>query len=211
MDIYSEVTSRIIAEMEKGIIPWEKPWIASGNCVSHATGKAYSILNQMLLGRPGEYVTFNQCQQEGGKVKKGEKAKMVVFWKWIEQEDEETGEKKEVPFLRYFNVFHIDQCEGLTAKFAQPLPQTAADLPETKVAEDLIYEYLGREGVKLAHEEGDRAFYRPSTDEVVLPIVGSSLSFLQGCFSQPCDFIILDGVSIISVFTCWRSASGQAL
>ena len=43
MDIYSEVTSRIIAEMEKGIIPWEKPWIASGNCVSHATGKAYSL------------------------------------------------------------------------------------------------------------------------------------------------------------------------
>ena len=40
MDIYAEVTSRIIAEMEKGIIPWEKPWIASGNCVSHATGKA---------------------------------------------------------------------------------------------------------------------------------------------------------------------------
>ena len=170
MDIYAEVTSRIIAEMEKGIIPWEKPWIASGNCVSHATGKAYSLLNQMLLGRPGEYVTFNQCQQEGGKVKKGEKAKMVVFWKWIEQEDEETGEKKEVPFLRYFNVFHIDQCEGLTAKFAQPLPQTAEDLPETKVAEDLIYEYLGRESITLTHQEGDRAFYRPSTDEVVLPI-----------------------------------------
>ena len=170
MDIYSEVTSRIIAEMEKGIIPWEKPWIASGNCVSHATGKAYSLLNQMLLGRPGEYVTFNQCQQEGGKVKKGEKAKMVVFWKWIEQEDEETGEKKEVPFLRYFNVFHIDQCEGLTAKFAQPLPQTAEALPETKVAEDLIYEYLSRESNTLTHQEGDRAFYRPSTDEVVLPI-----------------------------------------
>ena len=170
MDIYAEVTSRIIAEMEKGIIPWEKPWIASGNCVSHATGKAYSLLNQMLLGRPGEYVTFNQCQQEGGKVKKGEKAKMVVFWKWIEQEDEETGEKKEVPFLRYFNVFHIDQCEGLTAKFAQPLPQTAEDLPETKVAEDLIYEYLGRESITLTHQAGDRAFYRPSTDEVVLPI-----------------------------------------
>ena len=49
MDIYSEVTSRIIAEMEKGIIPWEKPWIASGNCVSHATGKAYSLLNHKHL------------------------------------------------------------------------------------------------------------------------------------------------------------------
>ena len=68
MDIYKEVTDRIIAELEKGIIPWEKPWIANGNCISHATGKAYSLLNQMLLGRPGEYVTFKQVQQEGGKV-----------------------------------------------------------------------------------------------------------------------------------------------
>ena len=170
MDIYAEVTSRIIAEMEKGVIPWKKPWIASGKCVSHATGKPYSLLNQMLLGRPGEYVTFNQCQQAGGRIKKGAKSQMVVFWKWIEQEDEETGEKKEVPFLRYFNVFHIDQCEGLTAKYVQPLPELSENLPETKVAEDVIYEYLNREGVKLAHEQGDKAFYRPSTDEIVLPI-----------------------------------------
>lgn len=170
MDIYAEVTSRIIDEMEKGVIPWKKPWIASGKCVSHATGKPYSLLNQMFLGRPGEYVTFNQCQQAGGRIKKGAKAQMVVFWKWIEQEDEETGEKKEVPFLRYFNVFHIDECESLTAKYVQPLPALPEDLPETKIAEDVIYEYLSREGVKLAHEQGDRAFYRPSTDEVVLPI-----------------------------------------
>lgn len=67
MDIYKEITERIITEMEKGIIPWEKPWIASGNCVAHTTGKPYSLLNQMLLGRPGEYITFNQCQKEGGK------------------------------------------------------------------------------------------------------------------------------------------------
>lgn len=65
MDIYAEVTARIIAEMENGVIPWEKPWVTSGNCISHATGKPYSLLNQMLLGRPGEYVTFKQCQQEG--------------------------------------------------------------------------------------------------------------------------------------------------
>ena len=168
MDIYAEVTARIVAEMEKGIIPWQKPWIASGNCVSHATGKPYSLLNQMLLGKAGEYVTFNQCQQEGGKVKKGEKAKMVVFWKWIEQEDEETGEKKEVPFLRYFNVFHIDQCEGLTPKYAQNFPQTAnAD----QTAEAIIASYVQQSGVRLNHKEGDRAFYSPSTDSITLPLL----------------------------------------
>ena len=54
MDIYAEVTARIITEMEKGMIPWEKPWIACGGAISHATGKRYSLLNQMLLGRAGE-------------------------------------------------------------------------------------------------------------------------------------------------------------
>lgn len=108
MDIYNEIINRIIAQMEEGVAPWCKPWV-SGKAVSHVTGNPYSLLNQMLLGKPGEYLTFKQCQQEGGKVKKGEKASMIVFWKFIECEDEETGEKKEVPYLRYYSVFHINQ------------------------------------------------------------------------------------------------------
>ena len=168
MDIYAEVTKRIIDQMEQGIIPWQKPWVASGQAISRSTGKAYSLLNQMLLGRGGEYVTFKQCQQEGGKVKKGEKASMVVFWKFIEQEDEETGEKKQVPFLRYYSVFHIDQCEGLAAKHAKPLAQTAN--PD-EAADRIIYDYLNREGVRVNHQEGDRAFYTPSSDSITLPLL----------------------------------------
>ena len=80
MDIYKEITDRIIAQMEAGIIPWQKPWVSRGKAISRSTGKPYSLLNQMLLGRPGEYLTFKQCQEAGGKVKKGEKASMVVFW-----------------------------------------------------------------------------------------------------------------------------------
>ena len=168
MDVYKEVTDRIIAQLENGIIPWQKPWIASGNAISHVTGHSYSFLNQMLLGRPGEYVTFAQCQKEGGKIKKGEKASMVVFWKFIEQEDEEIQEKKQVPVLRYFNVFHIDQCLGLKAKHQQELPNTAA---ADKIAEGIISDYLNREGIKLQHQEGDRAFYQPSSDSITLPLL----------------------------------------
>ena len=81
-DIYAEITSRMISEMENGVIPWQKPWMACGAAISHTTGKPYSLLNQMLLGRAGEYLTYKQVQQEGGYVRKGEKAHMVVFWKW---------------------------------------------------------------------------------------------------------------------------------
>lgn len=166
MDIYAEVTARIIQQMENGRIPWQKPWIASGCCISHATGKPYSLLNQMLLGKEGEYVTYKQCQQEGGRVRKGEKASMVVFWKFIEQEDDETHEKKQVLFLRYYSVFHLDQCEGLTAKYDKPLPQCANPC---QTADRIISDYCAREGVSITHEAGDRAFYRPATDNITLP------------------------------------------
>ena len=53
MDIYKEVSDRIIAQLENGVIPWQKPWIASNQAISRSTGKPYSLLNQMLLGMPG--------------------------------------------------------------------------------------------------------------------------------------------------------------
>lgn len=118
-DIYQAVTDRIIAQLEQGVIPWHKPWIASGKecAISRSTGKPYSLLNQLILGKPGEYLTYAQCEKEGGHIRKGEKASFVVFWKWIEQEDEKNpGETKKIPFLRHFSVFHIDQCDGLQPK-----------------------------------------------------------------------------------------------
>ena len=168
MDIYQTITDRLIAEMEQGIIPWNKPWQMAGLAISHSTGKPYSLLNQMLLGRAGEYLTFKQIQQEGGRVRKGEKSSIIVFWRFIEQEDEESGEIKQVPFLRYYSVFHIDQCEGISAKYTKELTGTAN--PDA-AAESLIAEYVAREGVRIENREGNTAFYQPSTDTVVLPLM----------------------------------------
>ena len=66
-------------------------------------------------------------------------------------------------------MFHIDQCEDITAKHTQEntFPDGASTVEN---AQNIIYDYLGRTGVKLLHQEGDRAFYRPSTDEIILPI-----------------------------------------
>ena len=173
-DIYAAISDRITAELEKGNIPWEKPWVCVGGsntsyAVSYATGKPYSLLNQMMLGNPGEYLTYNQVQAVGGRIKKGEKSSMVVFWKWLKVKDEQTEEEKEIPFLRYFNVFHIDQCEDVPPKAEAPaeLPADPAEADET--AEQIIREYLKREGIAISHG-GDRAFYRPSTDSVTLPL-----------------------------------------
>lgn len=167
MDIFKMITDRIIAQMESGEIPWEKPWISAGQCISHSTGKPYSLLNQIMLNRPGEYVTYKQCIEEGGHVRRGEKSSMVVFWKWLKVVDDKTQEEKELPMLRYYNVFHIDQCEGIAAKHPQEMPDCVE--PDT-MAENIISDYISRSGVKLVHEQGDRAYYRPSTDTITLPM-----------------------------------------
>ena len=171
-DTYTLVTDRIIAELEAGTVPWHKPWTCAQPAISHTTGKAYSLLNQLLLGgRGGEYVTFQQAQKEGGHVRKGEKASMVVFWKWLTVEDEDTGDEKDVPFLRYFSVFHIDQCEGIAPKFRASEPQIITPAAANDAAEAVIYDYIAASGVKLVSRESSEAFYRPSTDTVVLPLI----------------------------------------
>ena len=171
-DIYQAVTDRILAQLEQGVIPWHKPWtgIQSG-AISGTTGKPYSLLNQMLLGKPGEWYTFNQIQKLGGKIRKGEKSSMVVFWKQcpIKEEDPATGEKVErmIPMLKYFNVFHIDQTEGITAKV---IDSEAIDPATDSAVDAIIADYLQRSGVQLEHRTGDEAYYSPSRDKVVLPL-----------------------------------------
>ena len=170
-DIYQMVTDRIVAQLENGIVPWQQPWSvgACGSCCaySHATGKAYSLINQFMLGKSGEYLTFKQCQDEGGKIRKGEKASAIVFWKMIVVEEEKDGETitKTVPVLKYYNVFHIDQCEGIKPKYNAVDVKPFEPIEE---AENVCDGYLSRSGVKLYHDENS-AYYSPSKDEVHLP------------------------------------------
>lgn len=171
-DIYAEVTDRIIAQLEQGIIPWNKPWTGTqSGPVSGATGKPYSLLNQMLLGKPGEYYTWNQIQKLGGKVRKGEHSHMVVFWKQIpiKEINPDTGKEEQfcIPMLKYFNVFHVDQIDGIEPKTIHP---EVFDLASDEAADAIIQDYITRCGVTLKHVKGDEAFYAPGLDYVQLPL-----------------------------------------
>lgn len=179
-DLYTEVTARIIEALEQGIIPWRKPWsgVTSG-AISHATGRPYSLLNQLMLDRPGEYVTWNQVKAEGGSVKKGAKARTVVFWKVLTVEKKDASGStvtdadgnavtEGLPVLRYFQVFHIEDCDGISPKWAEKLPSIPAQPNEA--AEAALMGYFQREGVKFEQRIQDRAFYSPSRDLVSLPI-----------------------------------------
>ena len=169
-DLYVQITDRIIAELEKGTIPWKKPWSCSSGAISRATGKPYSVLNQLLLPQSGEYVTFRQAIEEGYPVKKGEKASMVYFFKFIDAEDKETGEKKQIPLLKYYSVFHISQCPGMKPRFASSV-QVHSDLQPDKRADQILQEYVDRSGVTLKKQQSNRAYYSPTLDTIVVPVI----------------------------------------
>src|SRR3954454_4709786 len=104
-NIYEMVTERIIEKLENGVIPWRMPF-QKGMAVNWNTGKPYRGINAMLLDS-GEYATFKQIKDSGGKVKKGEKSQMVVFWKMLEIEDGESEKDKTIPLMRFYKVFEI--------------------------------------------------------------------------------------------------------
>ena len=169
-NIYEKITAQIIESLKNNDVPWQKPWIGAQGAVSHTNGRPYSLLNQFLLGRAGEWLTFRQIESEGGKIKKGEKAGFVVFWKFLPKYGtDENGEQiiiGEFPMLKYYNVWHISQVEGIEPKF----PQQVFEHQPIENAEKIALDYIEREQLKIARDdESDKACYSPMLDKVTLP------------------------------------------
>lgn len=168
--VYEMVTDRIINQLEQGVIPWQKPWtgVRSG-AYNRISKKSYSLLNQMLLQHDGEYATFKQWQDLGGHVRKGEKSEIVCFWKIqpVEEEHEDgTKEVKQIPLLRYFNVFHISQVDGVKPLQADELD----DIEPIEKADQILGDYWLRENITVEHVASDDAYYSPRRDLIRLPL-----------------------------------------
>ena len=150
-DLYQTVTDSIIAALESGVKPWVCPWVrngaAAGLPANFSTGTAYSGINIMLLW----------CS---GQVRKGEHGTTAIFYKTLEKEDED-GEIEKIPMLKAFTVFNVEQIDGLSI---ESVPQPVAGFDPLPQAEAL----MTRSGAKIT-EQGVKAFYRPATDEIVLP------------------------------------------
>lgn len=186
-DVAAEVTQMFIASLEKGRVPWHKPWQASGGSAprSLSTGRPYRGTNSMLLGISSfdrEYEspwwgTYRQIAEMGGQVKKGEKGTEVIFYKPVEKEDdtlEADGVKKSRGMLlRSFTVFNASQCTGLPEKYMKVEEDTRSDVERITECETVVEKFLANNGPKLNHDGGDRAFYSPSLDRVAMPTLNS--------------------------------------
>lgn len=168
------VTDRVIEQMQQGIIPWHRPWTgAADGAMNYVTRRPYSLLNQLLLGRDGEWLTWKQIQDCGGKLKKGAKAGMVVYYgKFVAKEEKADGtvEEKEIPVLKYYNVFHLSDCTGIESKIENDVHTTTRPID---AAEDIINGYLTSGDAPRFHNDqpSNRAYYAPSTDTVVVPML----------------------------------------
>lgn len=124
--VYEIITSRIVEELEKGVVPWRKPWrtLPPVNLISKKPYRGINVFLLALQGYGSQYwLTFNQAKQLGGNVRKGEHGTKIVFWKFgtyeTETGDGDTEERKSA-FLRYYTVFNLEQTEGLKALLALP-------------------------------------------------------------------------------------------
>lgn len=167
--VYEIITERIIEQLENGVIPWQKPWTGThSGAYNRISNKTYSLLNQMILKHDGEYATFKQWSDLGGKIRKGEKSEVVVFWKIQPFEEEnENGEKviKQIPLLRHYNVFHISQVDGVEPKEQLKI----SDLEPIEEAEKIKTDYMNREHLKIFEKVTNKAFYTPTFDYIEVP------------------------------------------
>jgi antirestriction protein ArdC len=174
MNVYEHVTDRITELLEQGTIPWRKPWKCSGGPRNLVSKKDYRGINQFLLNcspySSPYWLTYKQCSEKGGHVRKGEKSTVVVFWKWLDRKDDETSELAspgsptgKIPFLRYYNVFSLDQCEGIEHPKE---PEIENPFTPIEQAEQIIENMQCKPVIKYG---GNRACYSPQLDYVQLP------------------------------------------
>jgi antirestriction protein ArdC len=162
--IYLTVRDRIIEQLEKGVIPWQKDWADA--CISYTSRKGYRGINALLLDRPGEYLTFHQVQELGGKVKKGASSYPVVFYKFYAYKQDDGTEKLIPRPCKYYRVFHLEDTEGIPSKLPEKQPAAVMDIDH---AETIVQDYINREGVKLHYSAQNRAFYCSTDDSITMP------------------------------------------
>ncbi|MCY7357592.1 MAG: ssDNA-binding domain-containing protein [Rudanella sp.] len=178
-DLYREVTDKIIGLLEKGVVPWKKPWktllTGEGDVPrNYVSKKAYRGMNLwLLIGNEYErpyYMTFNQALKLGGNVKKGAKGHWVVFWKMMEGKNEKE-EIKTVPLLRYDVVFNIAEIEGIPFDFPpiRTNEQKRNGSGMISTCEIIINGYKG--SPEIIFNNPEEACYYPTLDTVNMPTI----------------------------------------
>ena len=181
---HERVAEKLIEQLEAGTAPWQKPWepgrADGGMPMNPVSGKRYKGINAVFLAAHGysdpRWMTYKQAQAQGAQVHQGEHGTPVQYWKFSEEQPrlddkgqpvigadgkpEKVQVQLERPRVFHATVFNAEQIDGLPA-----LQHRAPAWDAVERAEKLLL----ASGATICHVEGDRAFYRPSTDSIQMP------------------------------------------
>lgn len=186
-DYVQEVAGRLIAQLQAGTAPWQKPW-APGEITSPmnpTSGKAYRGMNAVWLMMQGRednrWLTYRQAESLGAQVRKGEKGTLVQYWIWREDRllTDPSGKpilgeggkplketvQLERPKVMSSVVFNAEQIDGMPERVVKVFPNA---IERHERAEAMLI----AAGVPIHYVNGDRAFYSPGRDEITMPLRG---------------------------------------
>ncbi|PZO52408.1 MAG: antirestriction protein ArdC [Alphaproteobacteria bacterium] len=175
-DIAADITQKILTQLERGVLPWKKPWDGARTGIvlpRRAGGEPYRGVNVVMLwsasisaGYASPYwLTFKQAAKLGAHVRKGERGEIVVYYGQATKKrvDEAGGESKDAfRFLKSYVAFNADQIENLPTAF-YPAPVAASALP--LAAHEAWFANLDIKRILTQ----DLACYIPSKDVIGMP------------------------------------------
>ena len=171
---YDIINQRIMDLLQQGTVPWRKTWNAATNQPKNLISKKeYRGINVWLLASSEfsspYWLTFKQASDKGGHVKKGQKSTPVVFWKWLDRKNSDTTDSEEtkngkIPMLRYYNVFNLDQVEGIEPP---PTIEVVNTFTPIERAEQVISNMPLKPRINYG---GNQPAYSPVLDYVKMPV-----------------------------------------
>jgi antirestriction protein ArdC len=180
-DVYSRITSQIVASLEQGVRPWMKPWNAehaAGRITQplRFNGQPYSGINILSLWMSAAaqgfaapiWMTFRQAIELDAHVRKGEKGSLVVYANAITrtEHDEDTGEdfEREISYLKGYTVFNVEQIDDLPEHYYAPAARKLDPVARIDRAEN----FFAASRATIRHG-GNRAYYAQEIDYVQMP------------------------------------------
>jgi len=171
--LYENVTQDIIADLKKGVLPWQKNW-KNGNPTGldllpcRHSGETYRGINIVILWNAARkkgfsqavWMTYRQALEYGGQVRKGQKGTTIVYANKLTKTEtnDSTGEEveREIPYLKGYTVFNVEQIDGLPERFytkPEPVLPLEGDVQRIEALE----EFFRNTGARIKNG-GDEAF-----------------------------------------------------
>ena len=177
IDVYQQLTDKIVSKLEQGEIPWKKPWksIQFGypqNFISKKVYKGCNFFEALFEDRATPYwLTYKQAKELGGQVKRGEQGIPIIYFNLLKKEDD-TGMEYTIPLVKKSTVFNLEQIEGIENPFAEEKKkfeeENLIDFNPIESCEELLTTFVDKVA-PYKHDDGQRAFYRPGADTIIMP------------------------------------------